>query len=130
MRFEVLRLAGALDAFAAPALARLGAARFAVERFAAGLRAVDVLAAPALADFARVVRLAGARFAAVLRLAVERLAAVLRAGFAALLELLDVLAEPSTLHLPDMRRSAASATASAISEPNFAALEATLFAAC
>ena len=118
--------------FRSPVLARFAArrfavVRFAVERFAGALRAVDVFVAPVLADFARVVRLAGARFAVDLRLAVERLAAVLRAGFAALL---DVLADPSTLHLPDMRRSAASATASAISEPSFAALEATLFAAC
>jgi len=128
-------LAGALAVFAAPTVERFAAGRFAVERlaverFVGALRAVDVLVAPVLADFARVVRLAGARFAVDLRLAVERLAAVLRAGFAALLELLDVLAEPSALHLPDIRRSAASATASAISEPSFAALEATLFAAC
>ena len=125
-------MAGALAVFAAPTVERFAAGRFAVERlaverFAGALRAVDVLVAPVLADFARVVRLAGARFAVDLRLAVERLAATLRAGFAALL---DVLAEPSALHLPDIRRSAASATASAISEPSFAALEATLFAAC
>ena len=130
LRFAGLRLAGVLDVFAALAVTRFAAGRFAVERFAGAFRAVDVRVALVLADFARVVRFAGERFAVVLRFAVERLAAVLRAGFAALLELLDVLAEPWTLHLPDMRRSAASATASAISEPSFAALEATLFAAC
>jgi len=135
LRFVGLRLAGALAVFAGAALARFAVGRFAVERFAVerfagAFRGVDVLVAPALADFALVVRFAVERLAVAFRLAVDRLAAVLRAGFAALLELLDVLAEPSTLHLPDMRRSAASATASAISEPNFAALEATLFAAC
>lgn len=131
LRFAGLRLAGVLDVFAAPVLEVFAAlVRFAVARFAGDLRAADARVAPALADFARVVRFAGARLAVDLRLAVERLAAVLRAGFAAPPELLDVLAEPSTVHLPDIRRSAASATASAISEPNFAALAATLFAAC
>lgn len=44
---------------------------------------------------------------------------------------LPPLLEPSVgLHLPDMTRCAASATASAISEPNFVALAATLLAAC
>ena len=124
-RFAVLRLAGALDVFTAPLVAR-----FAVVRFAGDLRAVDVRLAPALADFARVALFAVERFAVDLRLAVLRFAAGLRAGFAALLELLAAFAEPSMLHLPDMSRSAASATASAISEPSFAALEATLFAAC
>jgi hypothetical protein len=39
--------------------------------------------------------------------------------------------EPSLmLHLPDITRCAASATASAISEPNFVALDITLLAAC
>jgi hypothetical protein len=38
--------------------------------------------------------------------------------------------EASTDHLPDMTRCAASATASAISEPSFVALAATLLAAC
>jgi hypothetical protein len=130
LRFAGLRLAGVLEVLAAPLVAALAAGRFAVERFVGALRGVDVFVAPAPADLARVARLAVERFAAGLRLAVERLAAVLRAGFVVPLELLDVLAEPSTLHLPDMRRSAASATASAISEPSFAALEATLFAAC
>jgi hypothetical protein len=132
LRFAGLRLAGVVDVFAAPAPVL---ALFALERFAGALRAGEVRVAPALADFALDVRLAVARFAVDLRLPVERLAAVLRAGFETLLELelpelLDVLAEPSTLHLPDINRSAASATASAISEPSFAALAATLFAAC
>ncbi len=75
-------------------------------------------------------------FFAVLRRAVDRFAA----GFAALLrDMLDVRAdepEPRELeelasidHLPDMMRCAASATASAISEPSFVALDMTDFAA-
>jgi hypothetical protein len=40
-----------------------------------------------------------------------------------------VLADPSTVHLPDITRCAASATASAISEPSLVALAITLLAA-
>ena len=40
------------------------------------------------------------------------------------------LAEPSMLHLPDITRCAASATASAIREPSLVALDMTLLAAC
>jgi hypothetical protein len=103
-----------------------------VERFAAGFRAVDARPAPALADFARV----EAAFFAVARLAVdrfavERLAAGL--GDAPLLreepELVLALAVPSIDHLPDMTRCAASATASAISEPSLVALAIILLAA-
>jgi len=41
-----------------------------------------------------------------------------------------LLAEPSKLHLPDITRCAASATASAMIEPSLVALETTLLAAC
>ncbi|HET7596121.1 MAG TPA: hypothetical protein VFK15_04260, partial [Burkholderiales bacterium] len=99
--------------------------RFAVERlavvlfFAGDLRAVDERLAPAPEDFAAVERLAVA-----LRAPVERFALLARAGFAALLlELVEVDAEPSIDHLPDITRCAASATASAMIEPNLVALE-------
>jgi hypothetical protein len=45
-------------------------------------------------------------------------------------ELELVLASPSTLHLPDITLCAASATASAMIEPSFVALDITLVAAC
>ena len=136
-RVVVLRLAvprgfaAVLLVFVAPPLAR-----FAVERFAGDLRAVDDLVAPVLADFARV---EVDRFAAGLRAvdlravdlrAVERFAVDFRAGFAALLEADEVDAEPSIDHLPDITRCAASATASAMSAPSFVALDAIALAAC
>ena len=124
LRLAVLRglAAAPLDAFAAPPLAR-----FAVERFAAGLRAVDDLLAAARVDLARV---AVVRLAVDLR-AVARFAVDLRAGFAALLEVPDdVEADPSIDHLPDITRCAASATASAMIDPSLVALETTLLAAC
>jgi hypothetical protein len=124
LRLAVLRGLAAvpLDAFAAPPLAR-----FAVERFAAGLRAVDDLLAAARVDLARV---AVVRLAVDLR-AVARFAVDLRAGFAALLEVPDdVEADPSIDHLPDITRCAASATASAMIDPSLVALETTLLAAC
>jgi len=103
---------------------------------AAGLRAED-LRARAPADVA-----AAGRFAAALRgaglalalLAVERFAAGLRAGLRADVdrdappddaeaeEVDPLLAMPSIENLPDITRCAASATASAISEPSFVAL--------
>jgi hypothetical protein len=128
LRLAVLRgfAAVAPDVFAAPLVAR-----FAVERFAGVLRAVDDLAAPALADFARVEL---ERFAVDVRAvdlrAVERFAVDLRAGLAALLEPDEVDADPSIDHLPDITRCAASATASAINAPSFVALEAIALAAC
>jgi hypothetical protein len=134
LRLVVLRGFAAVprDAFAAPPLAP-----FEVERFVGDLRVADDLLAPALADFARVEveRFAGdlravERFAVDLR-AVERFAVDLRAGLAALLEVLDdVEADPSIDHLPDITRCAASATASAMIEPSFVALDTTLLAAC
>jgi hypothetical protein len=116
LRFAVLR-----DDFAAPLLA------FAVERLAGDLRAVDERLAPALADLERV---AVDFFAVDFRAPVELFAVDLRAGFdAAPLELVDVLADPSIDHLPDITRCAASATASAIIEPSLVALDTTLLAA-
>ena len=110
--------------------------------FAAGLRAVEERLVPPLDDLARVEVdfLAGLRLA-VERFAAERFAVVLRAPpdrFAAPrldpeeLELPPevALALPSIDHLPVMTRCAASATASAISEPSFVALAMTFVAAC
>ena len=128
-RALVLRLA-VVRGFAAVVAEVFAAApveRFAVERFAAGLRAVDDLLAAAPVDFARV---EVERFAVVLR-AVERFAVDLRAGFAALPEEPDEEeADPSIDHLPDITRCAASATASAMSAPSFVALDAIALAAC
>jgi hypothetical protein len=97
---------------------------FAVERLGAGLRAADVRLAPEvdalaraeLAFFAPLLRLAVERFA------VERLADVLRVP--PLRDAADderallALGPSSALHLPDITRCAASATASAMSEPS------------
>jgi hypothetical protein len=97
---------------------------FAVERLAAGLRAADVRLAPEVAVFARV---AGLRFA------VERSADDLRAP--PLRDEADderaplALGASSAAHLPDITRCAASATASAISEPSLVALAIMLVAA-
>ena len=125
------------------AVERLAVERLAVERFAAGL----LREADAPADLARVVfravdverlaveRLAVERFAVegdaldlarelVLRLAVER-RAVPRAGAAP-----ETRVSTSAVNLPDMTRCAASATASAMSEPNLVALDTMLLAAC
>jgi hypothetical protein len=99
--------------------------------FAAGLRAVVERLAPLLDDFVReaLVFFAVLRLA-VLRLAVERLADDLGAPLGRdEPELVLALVLPSIVHLPDMTRCAASATASAISEPNLVALAMTLLAA-
>ena len=102
--------------------ARAGFAALPVERLA-----------PALADFAR---LDDALLVAVARFAVDFLAAGLRALDlrAPLLadvepELPPLLAAPSKLHLPDITRCAASATASAMIEPSLVALDIMLVAA-
>jgi hypothetical protein len=103
-----------------------------VERFAAGFRAVDARPGAALADFARVeVAFFAVPRLAVDRFAVERFAAGLRAAPLLLDEEEPVLAlaVPSIVHLPDMMRWAASATASAISEPSLVALAIILLAA-
>jgi hypothetical protein len=103
--------------------------RFVVARLAAGL----LRDAEALVDLARVLFFAaverdllGLDFArdAVLRLAVD-FRAVLRAGPAA-----ETTVSTSAVNLPDITRCAASATASAMSEPNLVALLTTLLAAC
>lgn len=126
-RFVVLRFAGARDVFAAPVLARL-----VVERFAAGLRAVDARFDPALDDFARVDALrVPLAFRVLLRAVVLRpvdLLALLRVEPEDEPEL--ALALPSIDHLPDITRCAASATASAMMEPSLVALDMTLLAAC
>ena len=85
------------------------------------------------AELARVERDVVALREDVLRLAVERFAVDLRAGLDAVPLLAlpdDADAVPSKFHLPDMTRCAASATASAISEPSFVALDIMLVAAC
>jgi hypothetical protein len=97
----------------------VGALRGGDERVGAGFDA-----------FALAVRFAAGFFVAGFRALVLPLVLVFRAGLAAALPPDDVEAEPSIDHLPDMTRCAASATASAISEPNLVALAATLFAAC
>jgi len=84
-------------------------------------------------DFLAVLRFGAARFAAD-RFAVDRFAGDLRAPLLRLElaadEPLLVLALPSIDHLPVMTRCAASATASAMSEPSLVALAMTLVAAC
>jgi hypothetical protein len=121
-RLVLVRFAGAREDFAAPV------ARFAVERFAAGLRAVDARLEPVLDDFARVdVLRALPAFRVLLRAVVLR-TVDLRVDPEA--ELVPLLAEPSIVHLPDITRCAASATASAMIEPSLVALVMTLLAAC
>jgi hypothetical protein len=125
------------DDLRAPALRVVLRAGFdaAVERLAAGLRAVDARAVRLVDDFAR----AEAGFFAVLRFAVERFAdervvVDLRAPVprpdADADEPLLALVLPSIDHLPVITRCAASATASAISEPSLVALAIMLVAAC
>ena len=116
LRFAVERVAVLRADLAAP-----------VERFAAGFFAADERVEAAPVDFARVEVL---RLRALFRVPVERLA-LLRAPPER-----DVLAEPelaiaspSIVHLPDMTRCAASATASAMIEPSFVALDIMVVAA-
>ena len=123
------------------ALLRRGFFAAPVERFAAGLRAAVDRLAPVPDDLARVdvdffaaLRFAVERFA-VDRLAVERFAEDLRVPERFAPALRDDAAElplvPSSIaHLPDITRCAASATASAMSEPSFVALAIMLLAAC
>jgi hypothetical protein len=107
--------------------------------FRAGFAVPDVLAAP-VERFAAVERLATGFFAPLERLPVERLAVE---RFAAGLRAPDERAPPvaraappelepppsASVHLPAITRCAASATASAISEPNLVALAIMLLAA-
>jgi hypothetical protein len=119
-RLVLPRFAGAREDFAAP-VARFGAARF-----APGLRAADARLDPALDDFARVdVFRVPLALRALLRVPVERFFVLDDDP-----ELVPALALPSIVHLPDMTRCAASATASAMIEPSFVALDITLLAAC
>jgi hypothetical protein len=120
LRLAVLRGLAAVvrDVFAAPVVARL-----AVARLAGALRAVDDRLAE---GFAAAERAEVDLRAVDLRAPVARFAA----GLDALLDPAEVEAEPSIDHLPDITRCAASATASAISEPSLVALETTLLAAC
>jgi hypothetical protein len=115
---------------------RLAVVRLAVPRLAAGFFAADERVAAEPAVLAR----DAAGFFAVDRLAVERLAVDrFAAGLARVLEALaapprDADADPAlplllSDHLPDITRCAASATASAISEPNLVALATMLLAA-
>lgn len=116
--------------FAVPRFAVLRGLAAAVERFAVDFFSAGLLReAAALLDFAGVVRaLAPLDFArdVVLRAPVARRAALVavRTADAA------AAAGSSIVHLPDITRCAASATASAISDPSFVALAATLLAAC
>jgi hypothetical protein len=110
--------------------------RFGLALLAGDLRAAPVRLAP-VEDFARVVLdlLAALLLRAavvpdfardeVLRVELELRAPVLREAPPELAELLV----PSSLHLPDITRWAASATASAISEPSLVALDIMLLAA-
>ena len=129
-RRVVVRFAAPPDDFAAPPVDR-----FAVERFAAGLRAADARLAPP-DDFARdavdflAVDLPAVDFRAVVFRPAGLRAPLLRDADDDELEPLLALALPSIDHLPLMTRCAASATASAISDPSLVALDATLLAAC
>jgi hypothetical protein len=123
----VEREAVAPDFFAA---GRLAAGRFAAAGFAAlVVRAADaVLALLAAERLAAGLRRVAALLAG-LRAAVERAAVPLEDPPPLLPLLLLVLAEPSMENLPDMTRCAASATASAISDPSRVALDITDLAA-
>jgi len=139
----VRRRAGVFRAgFAALEVFAALVARFAVERFAAGLRAVDARVEPPVEDLARAEvdlrALVGARavvdrlrVAAALRAPLER-AEALRPPVARERDAppeLDRAGAASSVHLPLITRCAASATASAMIEPNLVALETTLLAA-
>jgi hypothetical protein len=130
--------------FAAPPLAR-----FALEAVPVDLRALDERLDPAPDDLARgeedffapllepdellaalpVERFAVEREPADLRAPVERLELPPREADEVEPELPLELAPPSIDHLPLITRCAASATASAMSDPSFVALETTLLAA-
>jgi hypothetical protein len=114
LRFAVERLDAGRDDFAAP-----------VERFAAGFFAADERVVAVFAGFAR---------DDVLRAPELFRAGDLRAVLFRPPVLLDAfedpaLTSPSIVHLPDMTRCAASATASAMIEPSLVALDIMLVAA-
>jgi hypothetical protein len=132
LRLRVLLRAGFVAAPLDAPLARdVDVLRAALARDVDVLRAPLARAEPDVDAFARVevLRLV------VARLAVERFALDLRAPLVrddrADVDLAPPLLGPSSaVHLPDMTRCAASATASAISEPNLVALDIMLVAAC
>ena len=128
LRLAVFEAVLLRDVFEAPLLAPL-----AVDRFAGDLRAAEDRLAPAPADVAAVERavldLRAVDLRAVDLRAVDLVAPVERFAADPLLDPDELDAEPSIDHLPDITRCAASATASAISEPSFVALETTLLAA-
>jgi hypothetical protein len=117
----------AVDLRAAAGLARLAFARVEAERDAPALFARAAL------DFARDPEALRAAVAG-LRVPVERLVAVLRVAVERAARDVPpespVPVELSSVHLPDMTRWAASATASAISAPSLVALVTMLLAAC
>ena len=106
----------------------------ALERLAAGLRVDDAAAEPVFADFERDVP----AFEAAERVEAERADEPRPEDLVDPLERADELrvepelelTSPSMLHLPDITRCAASATASAMIEPSFVALDTMLVAAC
>jgi len=121
-RDDVLRLRALLlraGFFAAPVAALLA-------RAVGALRAVLARVDPVVEDFAR----DEVAFFAVLRLALDRFALVLRAPLLRDADEVELAPElSSALHLPDITRCAASATASAINVPSLVALAITLLAA-
>lgn len=137
LRDFVLRFAAVLREGLAAPVAREAAGLAAVERLEAvpaDLARVAVLRVPAALRAPVVLRVPLA-----LRVPVERLDDVLLrppvARADARVPLLReepelVLASPSRVHLPDITRCAASATASAMIEPSLVALDTTLVAAC
>ena len=102
----------------------LAVARFGADA-ALALRVPDDEAAPEAFALVEVFRLV-----AVLRVPVERLDALLRPPLVPRDDPELALASPSNDHFPDMTRCAASATASAMSDPSLVALVTTFVAAC
>jgi hypothetical protein len=144
LRAGVRRRAGAFRVgFAEPEVFAALVARFAVARLTAGLRAAEERVEPLVEDLARVdvdLRapvearevLARLRVPVALRGALERVEA-LRPPVERERDAPPELARAdpaSSVHLPLITRCAASATASAMIEPNLVALDTTLLAAC
>ena len=110
-----LRVGALRGAFAAPEVFAAVVERLAALRLAAGFAAADARVAPAGEDLARVERFA-----------VERLVDDLRADP---VDAARAGLPSSPVHLPDITRCAASATASAMMEPSLLALDIMLLAA-
>src|SRR4029079_10970735 len=137
LRAVVLRRAGALRAgLAAAGVFVAPVERFAVvDRFTAGFRAVDERVDAPVEDFARVdadLRVVPERELAALRVPVDLRAVDLRPlpVRARYSDPLELEVDPSSDHLPDITRCAASATASAMIEPSLVALDIMLVDAC